>query len=119
MLINILTPNFEFEDDRGKLVQLVREGYKQYNVIFSKENVERGNHYHKENNEAFYVITGKIVLKVEKDGISEEYEFSTGDMFEIPPYVVHSFYYIEDTWLASMYSNGVELADGKKDIYTE
>lgn len=119
MLINILTPNFEFEDERGKLVQLIREGYKQFNIIFSNKNVERGDHYHKENSEAFYIITGKINLRTERDGILEEYTFTKGDMFEIPPFVIHSFYYTEDTWLASMYSNGVELANGEKDIYTE
>lgn len=119
MLIKILTPNFEFEDERGKLVQLVREGYKQFNIIFSNKDVERGDHYHKENNEAFYVITGKLNLKAEKDGVTEEYTFSVGDMFEIPPFVMHSFLYLEDTLLASMYSNGVELANGAKDIYTE
>ena len=39
-------------------------------------------------------------------------------MFEIEPYTIHSFEFIEPTMLVSMYSMGVELADGKKDIYT-
>ena len=49
--------------------------------------------------------------------MSEEYIFYKGDMFKIPPYVLHSFYYEEDTWLVSMYDKGVELQNGEKDIY--
>ena len=30
----------------------------------------------------------------------------------------HSFYYLEDTWIASMYDIGVEHPDGSKDIWT-
>lgn len=119
MLVQILEPDFCFEDARGRLVQLVHDGYQQYNIIFSKKNVERGNHYHKLNEEAFYVISGKFQLKAAYGDEEEQYIFKTGDMFLIPPYVIHSFCYCEDTWLASMYSSGVENQDGTKDIYSE
>lgn len=117
MLLEIVEPNFKFKDQRGELVQLVRKDYKQVNVIFSLKNVLRGNHYHKINSELFYVISGKLKLHVKKEELSEEYIFSKGDMFKIPPYVLHSFYYEEDTWLVSMYDKGVELQNGEKDIY--
>ena len=117
-MIEILTPNFEYEDDRGKLVQLVREGFSQFNIIFSKAGVSRGNHYHKENQEAFYVISGQLALTAEKEGQVERYTFTKGDMFLVPPFVKHSFFYETDTLLASMYSNGVECSDGTKDIFT-
>lgn len=119
MLIEILKPNFVFEDARGSLTQLVREGFNQYNIIFSHKGVLRGDHYHKENREAFYVITGELKLSVSRDGVKEDYTFGPGDMFLLPPYVMHSFYYTEDTWLASMYDLGVERPDGTKDIFTE
>ncbi len=118
MLIQIIEPDFINEDERGKLTQLVHDGYKQYNIIFSKKDVLRGNHYHKENNECFYVITGEFSLTVSKGDITENYTFHSGDMFTIPPYVIHSFYYTKDTWLASMYDLGVEHKDGTKDIYS-
>lgn len=117
-MIRILKVDFEFEDDRGKLIQLVREGFSQFNIIFSKAGVSRGNHYHKENQEAFYVISGQFVLTAEKEGKTERYTFSQGDMFLVPPFVKHSFFYETDTLLASMYSNGVERSDGTKDIFT-
>jgi len=118
-MIKILAPNFEFQDERGKLTQLVREGFSQFNIIFSKAGVSRGDHYHKENHEAFYVISGKFVLTAEKEGKVERFTFTEGDMFVIPPYVNHSFVYETDTLLASMYSIGVERPDGTKDIFCE
>ena len=112
-LIEIIEPNFVFEDERGGLVPLVREGYKQVNVVRSVKGAFRGNHYHEHNREAFYVIEGSFVLTAEKGGQKENYTFHTGDMFLIYENVVHSFEYIEDTLLVSMYNNGVETQDGK------
>lgn len=117
MLIQIIHPDFEFKDERGTLVQLVREGFQQFNIIYSKKGVLRRNHYHKENKEAFYIISGQLELQVEWNGTKENYQFKTGDMFLIPPFVVHSFYYIENTYLASMYNIGVEKEDNRKDIF--
>lgn len=116
-MIQILRPNFEFEDQRGKLIQLVREGFSQFNIIFSKAGTFRGNHFHKINKEAFYVIFGRFEITAEKDGESETLTFSQGDMFLIPSLVNHSFLYHTDTLLASMYDIGVEKPDGTKDIF--
>ena len=49
----------------------------------------------------------------------ETSRFQTGDFFGIEPYDKHSFFFLEDTILVSMYSGGVELEDGGKDIYSE
>lgn len=114
-MLKKLKADFYFEDDRGSIVQLVHQGYCQFNVITTKKGVMRGGHYHKQNDEAFYIISGS--LRVEVDGISEE--FSAGDFFGIEANDLHSFYFIEDTLLVSMYSEGVELADGTKDIITK
>ncbi len=119
MLVEIIKPNYIFNDERGTLTQLVREGYRQINVIISDENVERGNHYHKCNSEAFYIVSGRLRLVLSKDDKEEEYDFQTGDMFVIQPYVLHSFYYYEKTILVSMYDKGVEMCDGIMDIYKE
>lgn len=117
MLLENLKPNFIHEDERGGLIQLVREGYSQVNYIYSKKDCIRGNHYHKINTEAFYIIKGKIRLILEKEKLREEYEFNTGDMFQIFPEVRHTFEYIEDTELISLYSKGVELGNGQMDMY--
>ena len=116
MLVELLRPNYEHSDDRGKLVQLIREGYKQINVIESKAGSFRGGHYHNFNREAFYIIRGGVRLTVCKDGESETHDFKPGDMFVIPAGVTHDFLFLSDTVLVSMYENGVELKDGKMDI---
>jgi dTDP-4-dehydrorhamnose 3,5-epimerase-like enzyme len=109
MLLRILTPSFTHSDERGTLVQLFPNGYKQVNVTFSKTNALRGGHYHRENTEAFYVISGHFSLVLSKDDEHEEHIFKAGDMFEILPNVLHEFSFSEDTLLVSMYDKGVEI----------
>jgi quercetin dioxygenase-like cupin family protein len=116
MLIQILSTDFHFEDERGTLTQLVHEGYKQVNVISTRKGVQRGGHYHRHNREAFYVVEGQVELTARKDGNSESRVFGPGDFFGIGPDVSHDFSFIEDTVLVSMYDRGVELPDGTKDI---
>lgn len=116
-MIEILKPDFEFEDERGKLTQLVNKGFKQINVIESKAGVLRGGHFHKVNREAFFIIEGFLELTAIKADKEIKYKFGKGDMFLIPELVSHDFYFITDTVLVSMYDNGVELDNGEKDIY--
>ena len=117
MLVKIMKPDFEFGNENGSLVQLVRDGWKQVNVLYSKKDSERGGHYHKICNEAFYIVEGKIKLILENENENEESEFEKGDMFMITPFLKHIFIFLEDTIMVSMYDKGVELEDGGKDIY--
>ena len=117
MLIQMLIPNFIFGDERGTLVQLVRDGYSQVNIIRSKAGYKRGGHYHKLNNEAFYLIEGALDLVVRKKGRVESYSFCSEDMFMIPAEVAHDFIFKKDTILVSMYDRGVEINELEKDIY--
>lgn len=114
-MVHILKTDFNFGDDRGTITQLVHSGYKQVNVISSKKGVVRGGHYHKQNKEAFYIVYGALSVTVE----DETYHFKTGDFFGIDEYDMHSFVFEEETLLVSMYSDGVELPDGTKDIFTD
>ena len=117
MLIKFLKPDFIFENEAGSLKQLVHDGWKQFNVITSKAGSIRGKHYHKFNEEGFYIIQGSFNLTVWKDDTKEKYFIKSGDMFLIYPYVFHTFEYLEDTILISMYSNGVEISENEKDIW--
>ena len=100
--VNILEPNFIHIDERGKLTQLVRDGYKQVNVILCKKGTFRGGHYHCLNTEAFYVISGEFKLMLECKEYNEEYIFKENDFFSVPANVKHSFEYIKDTVLVTM-----------------
>lgn len=117
MLIEYFEPDYEFKDDRGMLVQLIHDGFKQVNVITCNKDSVRGGHYHKKNTEMFYVISGSFKLELKKDDISEEYEIKAGTLFKVGPMISHTFNYTEDTVLVSAYSLGVEMPDGQKDIY--
>ena len=119
MLIEFVKPDFIFENEAGCLNQLVHDGWKQVNAIFSAKDSFRGGHYHKYNKECFFVLEGSFRLIVWKQDEKEEYEIAKGDMFIIPEYVFHSFDYHEDTYLVAMYDNGVELDENTKDIWNQ
>ena len=118
MLIEFIKPDFEFADDRGSLRQLVHDGWKQVNYITSVAGAFRGDHYHLENKEAFYVISGgfKLSLHHNQTGEKADYDIKAGDFFIIYPNVTHSFDYTQDSTLISLYDKGVELPNGTKDI---
>lgn len=118
-MIKILRPDFVFEDERGSLVQLVREGYRQINVVTSKAGAARGGHYHALNKEGFYVVEGAFRVEAKLGDRKETFRFVKGDMFIIEPMVVHTFDYEEDSVLVAFYDRGVELPDGTKDIIAE
>lgn len=115
-MIKILEPDFKFEDERGVLIQLIHDGFKQINVITSESDVKRGGHYHEINKEAFFIINGKIKLLLSRNNHEEEYHFKSGDMFLIEKNVYHEFEFLENTTLISLYDKGVELPNGKMDI---
>ena len=89
MLIEKLKTDFEFQDERGTLTQLVRRGYSQVNVITSKGGMLRGGHYHKLNTEAFYIVSGSCKVTAYKGEQKEVFEFKAGDFFRVSPYVFH------------------------------
>jgi quercetin dioxygenase-like cupin family protein len=121
MLITFPEVNFKFVDDRGELIQLVREGYNQVNYITAKKGSVRGGHFHKLNQETFFVISGEFTLDVSllNSENKEIFHMKSGDFFSIPKNVLHSFNFTEDTQLISLYDLGVENKDGTKDIFAK
>ena len=103
------------------MIQLVHNGYCQVNFIKSKSGVLRGGHYHKRNDEAFYVISGEFRLLLEdmQSNVKENYLMTPGVFFKIKKGIKHSFEFRKPTKLISMYSVGVVNPDGTKDIYSD
>lgn len=118
-LIKKMEIEFCHKDERGELLQLISQGYNQINVLKSNKGAERGEHYHKENKEAFYVVEGSVIVKAEKGAKVEKRVFETGDFFIVPPMVKHSFLYPENNVCIQLYDKGVILEGGRKDIYNE
>lgn len=111
--------DFEHTDDRGKLTQLIHNGYKQVNVLITNKGVTRGGHYHKICREAFFVISGSVVVELKKQEQFERVTFQPSDFFCIDPYVVHSMFFPEDCIMVQMYDVPVEQQSGEKDIYVD
>lgn len=114
-----LTPDFCFSDDRGELVQLIHDGYKQINILESKKGVTRGAHYHKRSSEVFYVVEGSLKVTLSAKGEEEQVKFHKNDFFLIRPGVTHSLFFDEDCLLVALYNIPIEQDDGTKDIYAE
>lgn len=111
-MYTIMQPDFIHEDERGSLVQLLHDGWRQVNVIFSKGNTVRGGHYHKQNREAFYIISGSCEVTLSLGGEEQTRIFKSGDYFAIEKNTGHSFKYLEDTLLIGLYDIGVEDTPG-------
>lgn len=111
-MYEILKPDFCHEDDRGSLVQLFHEGWRQVNVVSSKGGTVRGGHYHKNNREAFYIINGSCEVTLALNGEQQTRTFKAGDFFAIEPNTGHTFKYLEDTLLVGLYDLGVEDKGG-------
>ena len=116
-MITFLEPDFSFADERGFLVQLCRDGWKQINVSGSSAGTRRGGHYHKNNREAFFVVEGRIDMELERQGERRTCSAGRGEFFVIDPYVAHTFFYPVNTVTVAMYDKGVENPDGSKDIH--
>lgn len=111
--------DFRHQDYRGSLIQLVHGGFKQINVLESKDGSSRGAHFHKRSVEAFYVIEGSVVVRLWNKEKEETVTFKKGDFFEIHPFILHTMYFLADCIMVQMYDIPVENEDGTKDIYME
>ena len=118
-LVQVLQTDFEHSDERGRLTQLVHEGFRQVNVLTTKRGVTRGGHFHKVSREAFYVVSGSVEVALKTAERSECAVFRAGDFFAVGPYVVHSMFFPEDCVMVQMYDRPVEQPNGEKDIYGE
>lgn len=116
-LYDMLKADFYFENEKGRLLQLVHKDYSQVNVLTSFAGSERGGHYHKETEEAFFIIEGTMELLLYRGDEREKATFHKNDFFVIHPYVVHEMKFPEDCMMIALYTKPVERADGTKDIY--
>lgn len=119
-MIEILKPDFSFEDQRGILTQITHESFAQTNAVYTKAGQIRGDyHYHRLSKEVFFVITGKIKVSLKCENEYEDHIFSSGDMFLISQNVRHRFDFLEDTYLVAFYTDRIELENGEKDIISD
>lgn len=107
-MIKFISNYFEHSDLRGSIKGLVNFGeWREINIIESKANTERGNHFHLYTEELFIILEGRIKITLHRivDGTIDTssavcYEAVAGDVFLIEAQVNHLFNVLEDSkWL--------------------
>jgi mannose-6-phosphate isomerase-like protein (cupin superfamily) len=80
-------------DARGLFLGITRESWAEVNYIETAAQQVRGNHYHKETRELFFIISGEIEVMIDNllSGEHLEMLIGEGDVFIIEPYELHTF----------------------------
>jgi len=94
-----ITPSFS--DERGKIIDLLeKESVGAITLITFTKGAVRANHYHKETTQWNYLISGKILMRTQKEG--EDYEevvMNPGDFIVSYPNEVHALKGLDDSSL--------------------
>ena len=117
---NLLKPYFRFSDDRGEISGIFQDkNWREINYLQSKKGCQRGGHYHRKTQEAFYIIEGKIKILLRDVKTKKEREFiaEKGDIFEIPINAMHTFDIIENSSWINMLS--IPMKGDHKDFHKE
>lgn len=118
-MIRRLKVNESFVDERGMICEILNMRNQQVNYLYSKAGAIRGRHYHKENQEIFYVVSGEVIVKasaINHFKKAESFNFKTGDLFLVEPYTLHEFLFLKDTQMIAIYDRGIKIGNFK-DIY--
>jgi dTDP-4-dehydrorhamnose reductase len=115
---NLIRPYFYFKDPRGIFWGIMQnKKFEEINYIESKKGAKRGDHYHKKTEEAFFIIEGRIRIRLYdlKTKSEKEFEVGRGDVFFIKPNIVHTFHIIEDSKWINMLSRA--MVEDSKDMH--
>ncbi|MCA1628892.1 MAG: cupin domain-containing protein [Acidobacteria bacterium] len=80
-------------DERGGFWGITQEGWSEVNYIETAARQVRGNHYHKETRELFFIVSGEVEVVIDdlRSGEHVEMTVGKGDIFVIEPYELHTF----------------------------
>src|ERR1035437_2350243 len=113
-MIRFIDNYFRHFDERGSLIGLINEGtWKEINIITSKKDIVRGNHYHNYTLELFIILEGEIevtVQSIECDSM-EKHLVRSGDVFIIEPMINHIFSAKKDSKWINALSRKIEQAN--------
>ena len=108
-----LSTYFNHVDERGGFWGITQESWAEVNFIETGAGQVRGNHYHKETRELFFIISGEIDVIIDDLNSGEHFELSVskGDVFIIEPYELHTFHTKTDAQWINMLSKPVDQQD--------
>ena len=95
-----------FTDDRGEIANIVEEPIESVAIITSKSGSIRGNHYHPNQIQYVYLVSGKYerISKDtrKKDGKKESRIITPGDLVITPPMIAHAMRFLEDSIILNL-----------------
>lgn len=92
--------NVAFKDDRGEIYNLFEGRIEHVAMITSKKGTVRANHYHKEDLQYIYLISGAYeshCCPVDEPENKQVLQVKAGDIVETPPLIAHAQYFTEDS----------------------
>jgi len=106
-----------WDEEKGEFVQIsYREEIKHLAFFEIKRGFSRGSHYHKQKDEIFYVVQGKMkAVFMDMDTLEkEEYVLEKGHKIRIQPRLAHVFHGLEDALVVEYSSYFYDKDDGLK-----
>ena len=108
-----------FADARGAIQPLVEGGIHSIQVITSKRDTVRANHYHKEDSHYMYVVSGAFQYYWRAAGDTaapRSVRVPAGQMVRTPPLVEHAVHFLEDTVFLNITSEARDQATYESDV---
>ena len=101
MLETVTRPEVAFGDERGDIINVLGEPINHVAVITSKAGAVRGNHYHPEDVQYCYLVSGRYESYArdmkEPEGATEKQVVEAGSLVLSPPLVAHAQVFLEDS----------------------
>jgi len=96
----------EFVDDRGAISNILEEPICHVAIITSKKGTVRANHYHPEQVQHVYIVSGKYEsisknLK-DKNAKVETVIVEAGSLITTPPMIAHAMRFLEDSVILNL-----------------
>jgi len=107
-----------FSDERGVISNVLEEPIKHVAIITSKAGSIRGNHYHPEQIQYVYLVSGKYE-SISKDLNKENAETETitveaGSLVITPPMTAHALRFSEDSVFLELTTDSRDIKDYEK-----
>ena len=101
MLETVTQPGVAFTDERGDITNVLEKRITHVAVITSKEGAVRGNHYHPEDVQYCYLVSGRFESYArdmnDPDGPVEKQMVEDGSLVLSPPMIAHAQVFLEDS----------------------
>lgn len=105
-----LSPYTQYADDRGAFTGITREPWAEVNFVETAAGQVRGDHYHRETRELFFIVAGEIDIEIRhiKTGARTDFTATAGDIFIVEPYENHLFRTRTDARWINMLSEALD-----------